>query len=332
MLRPLHGVWRALDAARRKRGSLELDLPERRIKLDPAGRILAIEPAAHYDSHRVIEELMIAANVAAAETLERLKQPCMYRVHDTPDPATLAALREFLASLGIAGLKLAKGQAIRPHHFNDILRRVAGTPYATLVNQLVLRSQAQALYSPANIGHFGLALRRYAHFTSPIRRYSDLLVHRALVTGHGWGAGALPPGAAAEFPAAGEQVSMTERRAAAAERNASDRYLAAFLTELVGAHFAARVSGVTRAGLFITLAETGASGLIPMSSLPGDYYAHEEAQHRLVGRRTRRIFTLGDALSVRLAEANAVTGSLLFALAPHEEDAETPRSAPRRRR
>jgi ribonuclease R len=320
VLRPLYGVYRALDEARRKRGSLELDLPERQIVLNPAGRVARIEPRQRLDSHKLIEELMIAANVAAAETLERLKQPCMYRVHDVPDPAKLAALREFLDHLGLAGLKLAKGQAIRPRHFNDILRKAAGTPYATLVHQLVLRSQAQAVYSPTNLGHFGLGLRRYAHFTSPIRRYADLLVHRALVAGHGFGAGALPPTEPKSFAAVGEHVSMTERRAAAAERSASDRYLVAFLAERVGASFPGRINGVTRAGLFVTLNETGADGLVPMRSLPGDYYEHDEAHHRLVGRRTRRTFTLGDPVTARLAEANSVTGSLLFTLAEGDDE------------
>jgi ribonuclease R len=314
VLRPLYGVFRALEKARAKRGTLDLDLPERQILLDPMGRVARVETRARLDSHRLVEELMIAANVAAAETLERLRQPCMYRVHDVPDPAKLAALREFLESLNISGLKLAKGQAVRPHHFNDILKKAAGTPYETLVHQLVLRTQAQAVYSPRNLGHFGLALRRYAHFTSPIRRYSDLLVHRAIVAGEKFGTGALPPVALDAFAATGEHISMTERRAAAAERSASDRYLAAFLAERVGARFPARISGVTRAGLFVTLHETGADGLIPMRSLPGDFYVHDEAHHRLVGRRTRRTFTLGDPVTVRLAEANTVTASLLFAL------------------
>ena len=267
---------------------------------------------------------MIAANVAAAQELERLRQPSMYRVHDQPDPAKLAALMEFLDGIGIHGLTLAKGQAVRPRHFSEILRRAAGTPYATLVNELVLRSQAQAVYSPINLGHFGLALQRYAHFTSPIRRYADLLVHRALIAGHGFGAGALSAAAAKDFTETGEHISMTERRAAAAERSAVDRYTAAFLAERVGASFAGRISGVTRAGLFVTLAETGADGLIPISTLPNDYYDHDEKRHRLVGRRWGRTYTLGDALSVRLAEANAVTGSLLLALVvspdrPHRE-------------
>jgi ribonuclease R len=313
VLKPLYGAWRALDEARRRRGTLALDLPERRIQLAADGRVASIAPVRRLDSHRVIEELMIAANVAAAETLERLGQPCMYRVHDVPDPAKLAALREFLLSLGIPGLALAKGQRVRPRDFNAILQRADGTPHARLIHQLVLRGQAQAVYSPGNLGHFGLALRRYAHFTSPIRRYADLIVHRALITGHGFGSGGLPPDAP-DFAALGEHVSMTERRAAAAERSAADRYIAAFLAERVGARFAARVNGVTRAGLFVTLDETGADGLVPMSSLPGDYYVHDEARHRLVGRRTRRSFTLGDAVTVRLAEAKPVTGSLLFAL------------------
>jgi len=314
VLRPLYGAYRALDRARRKRGTLDLDLPERRILLDPAGRVARIEPRQRLDSHKLIEEFMIAANVAAAGELERLRRPCMYRVHDAPDPAKLAALREFLDGIGIAGLTLAKGQVVRPRHFNDILRRAAGTPYAVLVNELVLRAQAQAVYSPENHGHFGLALARYAHFTSPIRRYADLLVHRALIAGLDFGAGALPAVEARDFAATGEHVSMTERRAAAAERSALDRYTAAFLAQQVGARFAARVNGVTRAGLFVTLAETGADGLIPIRTLPDDYYDHDEAHHRLVGRRHGRVYTLGDPVTVQLAEANTVTGSLSFAL------------------
>jgi ribonuclease R len=319
VLRPLYGAYRAFDRARRRRGTLDLDLPERRILLDPSGRIARIEPRERLDSHRLIEEFMIAANVAAAEELERLKQPCMYRVHDHPDPAKLAALRDFLDGIGVHGLTLAKGQRVQPRHFGDILQRAAATPFSTLVSQLVLRSQAQAIYSPENLGHFGLALGRYAHFTSPIRRYADLLVHRALVAGHSFGPGGLPAAEAKDFTETGEHISMTERRAAAAERSAVDRYTAAFLAERVGASFKGRVSGVTRAGLFVTLAETGADGLIPIRTLPSDYYDHEEKQHRLVGRRWGRVYRLGDALDVTLAEANAVTGSLLFALVDRED-------------
>lgn len=314
VLKPLYDAYHALDRARRKRGALDLDLPERRIILGEDGRVLRVAPRARLDSHKLIEELMITANVAAAETLERLQRPCMYRIHDSPDPAKLVALHEFLESIDIPGLKLAKGQVVRPRHFNEILRRVGDTAFATLVPQLILRSQAQAIYSPMNIGHFGLALPRYAHFTSPIRRYADLLVHRSLITALGLPDTPAPSAAGKDLAVLGEQVSMTERRAAAAERNASDRYMAAHLAARVGAVFDGRINGVTRAGLFVTLTETGADGLILMRSLPGDYYDHDERRHRIVGRRTRRSFTLGDEIQVRLAEADTVTGSLRFEL------------------
>jgi ribonuclease R len=320
VLRPLLGAYRALDRARQQRGTLDLDLPERKVLLDPIGHVARIEPRPRYDSHRLIEEFMIAANVAAAETLEKLRFPCMYRVHDAPDPMKLTALREFLQELRIPGLTLAKGQVVRPRHFNRILEHAAGTPQAAMINMLVLRSQAQAVYSPDNLGHFGLALARYAHFTSPIRRYADLLVHRALAAGHGWdGADPFSP-SPDEFAATGEHISMTERRAAGAERSALDRYTAAFLAERVGAIFAARVNGVTRAGLFVTLDDSGADGLVPISTLPGDYYVHDEKRHRLVGRRTRATYSLGEKLVVKLAEADTVTGSLSFVPAQGERD------------
>jgi ribonuclease R len=312
VLRPLYGAYRALDQARRKRGTLDLDLPERKVTINEAGRIEKIEPRARYDSHKLIEEFMIAANVAAAETLQKLRLPCMYRVHDSPDPAKLAALRDFLIELRIPGLTLAKGQVIRPKQFNQILERAAGTPQAAMINTLVLRSQAQAVYSPDNLGHFGLALRSYAHFTSPIRRYADLLVHRALIAGHRWDDADRAEWGHDEFAATGEHISRTERRAAAAERGALDRYTAAFLAAQVGAKFAARVNGVTKAGLFVTLDETGADGLIPISMLGGDFYVLDEKRHRLVGRRTGKTYSLGEPIAVELAEADPVTGSLAF--------------------
>jgi ribonuclease R len=253
----------------------------------------------------------------------------MYRVHDQPDPAKLAALRDFLRGIEVPGLALAKGQVVRPHHFNAVLRAAKDTPYAPLVHQLVLRSQSQAVYSPVNLGHFGLALRRYAHFTSPIRRYSDALVHRALIGGLHLGEGALPPVTPEQFTETGAHISDTERRAAAAERDALARYAALYLSDRVGGQFEGRVNGVTRAGLFVTLTETGADGLIPMRGLGDDFYVHDEARHRLVGRRRGRSFTIGDSVRVRLAEANAVTGSLLFALV--EDEAPSRLSAPRGR-
>jgi len=322
---PLYGAFAALNKARAERGTLDLDLPERRVVLDESGRVARIERRQRLDSHKLIEEFMIAANVAAAETLEKQRQLCMYRVHDAPDPAKLEALRNFLEGLEDIGLRLAKSQAVRPRDFNRLLHQATGTPYAAMINELVLRSQAQALYSPENIGHFGLALKRYAHFTSPIRRYADLLVHRALVTGHNqaggnFGDGGLPKIALPAFAAVSEHISQTERRAAAAERSAIDRYTAAYLSARVGASFPGRINGVTRFGLFITLEESGADGLVPIGSLPGDYYHHEEAQHRLIGRRSGRIYRLGDPVTVRLAEANPVTGGLILKIIDEADD------------
>ncbi len=312
VIEPLYGAWNALFAARKERGVLELDLPERKVVLDEAGKIAKIEERERFDSHRLIEDFMIAANVCAAETLEQIHQPCMYRVHDLPSQEKLDGLREFLGSME---LKLAKGQVLRPEHFNRILEAVADTPNALLVNEVILRSQAQAVYQPENIGHFGLGLAKYAHFTSPIRRYADLLVHRALVTGLKFGEGGLPADAVASFDDWGQHISMTERRAATAEREAVDRYVTAFLADRVGASFKGKVSGVTRFGLFVTLDGTGADGLIPISSLPEDFYVHDEPRHALVGKRTRRTFQLGQRLEVELREANTLTGSMVFNLA-----------------
>jgi ribonuclease R len=326
VIAPLYGGFAALLRARERRGTLELDLPERRVLLGPDGKVAAIEPRQRLDSHRLIEEYMIAANVAAAETLEHRRQPAMYRVHDAPDPAKIEALRTFLATLG---LRLARGQLIRPATFTRLLADAARTPYASMVNELVLRSQSQAVYSPENLGHFGLALARYAHFTSPIRRYSDLLVHRGLISGLGLGEDGLPPGAEAEFPAIGAHISSTERRAAAAERDAVDRFTAAFLAERVGEIFAGRITGVTRFGLFVALDETGADGLVPVSTLPSDFYDHDEAGHALVGRRWGRSWRLGERVMVRLVEAQPLTGGLLFHIIEGEEAETGPAPPPR---
>ncbi len=273
---------------------------------------------------------MIAANVAAAETLERTRQPCMYRVHDRPDPVKVDAVRDFLARLG---LSLPKGQVLQARQFDRLLKRAAETPNSELVNQLVLRSQAQAAYGPENIGHFGLALRRYSHFTSPIRRYADLLVHRALIAGLGLGTGGLDRDSGARFAEIGEHISVTERRGVAAERDAMDRYTTAFLADRVGAVFRGRITGVTRFGLFVTLEESGADGLIPIRTLPPpDYYVHDEARHSLVGRQTGEIYTLGDLVEVRLAEADVVTGGLVLELIDVLAHAPRPRKTASARR
>jgi ribonuclease R len=311
VVEPLYAAFRALLAARQRRGTLDLDLPERRILLDERGEVSRIEPRQRLDSHRLIEEFMVAANVAAAETLERARRPCMYRVHDAPDAAKVEALREFVATLGF---NLAKGQVLRPKMFTQLLERAKGSPFAEMIHELVLRSQSQAVYSPVNLGHFGLALARYCHFTSPIRRYSDLLVHRSLIDGCRLGEDGLPPDAEDRIQAIGEHISTTERRAAAAERDAADRYIAGFLAKRVGDILAGRVTGVTRFGLFVRLADTGADGLVPISSLPSDFYDHDERDHALVGRRWGRTYRLGERVAVRLVQAEALTGGVVLEL------------------
>jgi ribonuclease R len=305
----LYAAFRALLAARTERGTLDLDLPERKVVLDDAGRVAAIAPRPRLDSHRLIEEFMVLANVCAAEELERLHLPCMYRVHAPPSDEKLENLRGFLRQLDIT---LPPGDVIHPRDLDRVLRKVAGTEQAMLVNEVVLRSQSQAAYSPDNIGHFGLALARYAHFTSPIRRYADLLVHRALIGGLKLGAGSLDEAEAARFSDTAEHITATERRAALAERDAVDRYLAAYMADKVGHVFGARISGVTRFGLFVTVDGSGASGLVPVSSLPDDFWMHDESTQTLSGRRTRMSFGLAQPVEVRLAEASPVTGGLVF--------------------
>ncbi len=308
----LYAAFRALLSARQARGTLDLDLPERRVMLDAAGTVTAIVPRPRLDSHRLIEEFMVLANVAAAEALEGLHLPCMYRVHAPPSDEKMEALRSFLHGMSL-GLP-PQGQ-VHPRDLDAVLKQVAGTEAAPLVNEVVLRSQSQAQYSPDNIGHFGLALSRYAHFTSPIRRYADLCVHRALIRGLRAGPDGLADDEAARFEDTADHITATERRAALAERDAVDRYLAAYMADKQGATFAARISGVTRFGLFVTLAETGASGLVPLSALPDDFWMHDEPSKSLTGRRTGQAFHLAQPLDVRLMEASPVTGGLIFGLA-----------------
>ena len=264
------------------------------------------------DAHRLIEEFMIQANVAAAETLEQARQPLIYRVHDEPALEKMRALGEVLASVGI---KLPKEGALRPALFNRILATAAETEHGVFLNEVILRSQAQAVYAPENLGHFGLNLRRYAHFTSPIRRYADLIVHRTLITACRLGSDGLASDVSlGELAQIGEQISAAERRAMAAERETIDRLIAHHLADQVGATFAGQIAGVTRAGLFIKLDETGADGFVPVSQLGADYFRHEEGRHALVGERTGETFRLGDRLEVRLVEAAPVAGALRFEL------------------
>ncbi len=265
------------------------------------------------DAHRLIEEFMILANVAAAETLERARMPLIYRVHDEPDPERVNALREFLRSLDIA---LAKGGALRAEQFNRILARVKGRDVEKLVNEVVLRTQAQAEYAAENYGHFGLNLRRYAHFTSPIRRYADLVVHRGLIRALRLGDGALPDHHdAAALGEIGAQISAAERRAMKAERETFDRLLAHFLADRIGATFEGHISGATRAGLFVKLDDTGADGFIPARTIGGsEYFRYHEDRHALIGDRSGETHRLGDRVTVRLVEAAPVAGALRFEL------------------
>ena len=309
--RHLYAAFRALAEARVARGTLELDLPERKVILTPEGQVASIAPRPRLDSHKLIEEFMILANVCAAEELERLHLPCMYRVHAPPSPEKLDNLRSFLNTLDIS---LAPGNKLHPRDLDRVLKLVAGTEKASLVNETVLRSQSQAEYSPDNIGHFGLALTRYAHFTSPIRRYADLMVHRALIAGLKLGKDGISPEDIARFPDTAEHITATERRATLAERDSTDRYLALYLQHRVGEMFEGRVSGVTKFGLFVTLRESGASGFLPMAGLPDDFWMYDEASHSLIGKRSRRSFQLAETLEVRLMEARPITGGLIFAL------------------
>ena len=308
VIAPLYGAYETLLEARAKRGVLELDLPERQIILADDGSVATVIERERFDAHKLIEEFMVLANVAAAETLERAKQPCMYRIHDEPSVEKIDSLAEFLASVSIP---FAKGQVVRASHFNQILNKVKNTPNSQMVSQVVLRSQAQAEYNPSNLGHFGLALRRYCHFTSPIRRYADLLVHRALVKGLKLGDGALEDDHK-DFTEMGEHLSTTERNASGAERDAVDRFTALYLSEKIGAVLKGRINGVTRFGLFITLHDTGADGLVPIRTLPDDYYIHDEHKHTLCGRANRLEYRLGDTVDVLIVEADPITGSTVF--------------------
>jgi ribonuclease R len=309
VIEPLYAAFKLLLSAREKRGALDLDLPERLVRLGDDGRIAEIGVRDRLDSHKLIEEFMVLANVAAAQALERRHAPCLYRVHDQPDVVKIEGLREFLSTLSI---KLPIGQRLRPSDLNRVLGDVAGKPISRLVSETVLRSQSQAIYSPDNHGHFGLALARYAHFTSPIRRYPDLLVHRSLIAAYGLGDGGLPADDAGRFTEFGEHLSFCERRAVAAERNAMDRYVANFMSQHVGATFGARISSVTRFGLFISVDGSGADGLIPIRNIGQEFYRHDEGRQLLIGERTGETYGLGDRLRVKLVEASPATGGLLF--------------------
>jgi ribonuclease R len=327
VLEPLYAAYSVLKRAREDRAPLDLDLPERKILLQANGTVDRVITPERLESHRLIEEFMILANVAAAETLERGSVPLIYRVHDEPDPERVQALREFLQTLDIS---MPKGGVLQAHHFNRILDRVKGLDAENLVNEVVLRTQAQAEYAAENYGHFGLNLRRYAHFTSPIRRYADLIVHRGLIRALKLGDGVLPDNMDARV--LGEiaaTISATERRAMKAERETFDRLLAHFLADRIGATFEGRISGVTRAGLFVKLDHTGADGFIPARTVGTEYFRFEEHRHALVGQSSGETYRLGDRVTVKLVEAAPVAGALRFELLSEGRRAGSARGAKR---
>ncbi|TPG43432.1 RNB domain-containing ribonuclease [Sphingomonas koreensis] len=309
ILLPLWACWRALYKAREAREPLDLDLPERRIELDEKGRIMSVAPRERLDAHKLIEDYMIAANVAAAKALEAKKAPVMYRIHEPPSREKLVALKEYLKTFD---LEFALGQVIKPGTFNHVLARLGDADFKPQVMEQVLRTQTQAYYGPGNHGHFGLALGSYAHFTSPIRRYADLVVHRSLVAAYGLGPGGLTDDEAAQMERTGEVISMLERRAMEAERDTVDRYVAAYLSERVGEVVEARITGVLNFGFFATVEGIGGDGLMPVRDLGSEYFRYDEAAHTLVGEHSGETFASGQRLKLRLAEANPVSGALRF--------------------
>ena len=309
VLRPLYAAFKVLHKARVARGTLDLEVTERKVVLHPSGEVASVRLRERLDSHRLIEEFMICANVASALALGQRGGLCLYRVHDAPPADRLETLAAFLRNFGI---KLSRGERPHARQLAHILEKFRGKPEIQLISEMMLRSQAQAVYSPENIGHFGLALDDYAHFTSPIRRYADLIVHRALIRAYQLGDGALETEEAGRLPAIADQITSTERRAVAAEREASERYLAAHLEKQVGAEFKGRISGVQTFGLFIRLDETGAEGLLPIRRLPNDFYHHDPVRQTLTGKRNSMRFQLFDSVTVRLAEVDTHTGTLSF--------------------
>ena len=311
VIKPLFAAYHALEQARKRRQPLNLDLPERKVVLSDEGKVLSVNFADRLDTHRLIEDFMVLANVAAAETLIAKKSPLLFRVHEEPPPEKLDTLRDVAEA---AGLTLAKGQVLKTGHLNQLLNAAQDTDHSEVINMATLRSMTQAYYAPSNFGHFGLALQAYAHFTSPIRRYADLIVHRALISAHGWGEDGLSKQDEDRLQSTAEHISETERRSMTAERDTNDRYLAAFLSERVGEEFTGRISGVAKFGVFVRLDDTGADGLIPVRALGREYFHFDRDAGTLMGSDTGLTIGLGQRVTVRLAEAAPVTGGLALDL------------------
>lgn len=324
----LNGAFQTLLKARRRRGVLEIDVPERQVVLNDAGQVIDIRRREMMPANKLIEEMMILANVAAAQTLEEKGMAAMYRVHDRPSAEKIETLNNYLNSIGY---KTRLKETADPSDFNAILQKADGSGKDFAVNEFVLRSQSQARYDPDNIGHFGLALDKYAHFTSPIRRYADIMVHRALIKALKLGDGGLTAQEEAEFEEIARHISYTERQAASAEQDCVDRYVASYLADKIGAKFTARISSATSFGLFVRLDDYGADGLIPMSALPGDYYDYDDEAQQLVGRNSGRTFAVGDTLDVILKEAVPITGGLVFSILGSTHNGGIKRGTPRKK-
>ncbi|UDF04560.1 ribonuclease R [Asticcacaulis sp. AND118] len=324
LLKPLWAAHACLGRGRRERQPLAINSPERKVQLDAEGNVVAITARVSLEAHQLIEEMMIQANVSAAETLEKHRSPLIYRVHEQPSLEKVGNLADFLSTIG---LPWSKGEPPRTERFNQLLNSQKDGPHAEIINEVVLRTQMQAHYSAENFGHFGLNLDRYAHFTSPIRRYADLIVHRALIRALKLGDDGLTDYEIKTMADTAEHITSTERRSMQAEREAIERYVAAFLEDKVGATFEGRIVGVTRFGLFVKLTETGADGIIPASSFHDDYYIHDDKAHALVGERHHRRWTLGRTIEVQLLEAMPMSGGLVFkALSePEAPDPNAPR-------
>ena len=331
VLEPLWAAYGTMLKGREARSPLAIESVERRVQFGADGKVASIAVREQLMSMQLIEEMMVQANVCAAETLEQKKVPLIYRVHDTPSLEKLQNLADFLFTIGVPW---AKGEPATTARFNKLLGQTRGGPHGEIANEVVLRTQMQAHYSDDNIGHFGLNLQRYAHFTSPIRRYADLIVHRALIRGLDLGHDGLADAEIPRLKDTADRITFAERRSMAAERDATDRYVAAFLSDRVGTEFIGRVTGVTRFGLFVKLAETGADGLVPVSSLGDEYFVHDDRAHALIGDRTGRRYLLGMEVTVKLVEATPITGGLLFEMItpalPADPTAPRPRLGVRR--
>ena len=309
VIKPLYECYFCLKKSKDCRQPLDLDLPERKVELFKNGRVKAVVLKERFDSHRLIEEFMILANVAAAEELSKARSEFLYRVHEEPTPEKLNALREVAQS---AGFNLAKGQVLQTRHLNDLLTKSKQSDLSELISMTTLRSMSQAYYSRENFGHFGLALKKYAHFTSPIRRYSDLITHRALISSLGLGCDGLKEMDSEKLEGTAKHISDTERRSMVAERDTTDRYLASYLSEKVGNEFEGKISGVAKFGFFVRLNESGAEGIVPVRTLGTDFYYYDDRTNTLRGSETGLIIGLGQRATVRLKEVDPIAGGIAF--------------------